>query len=197
MKEGDPDKVPSDEEWSNEEMPKPNEAPSPPSQEEVEGVEAEEPEPPEPQDGSVDHDEVVGPDEDEGPEEEPEPEEDIEDEPPASGEKEPRGRGMAKTALYLGIGAMAVFVIYFVLDLIDVFANNIAFLACFTGLGLCLLGLIGLVIMLGAIIFGIVALVQGAGDRKKTAIVGIVLGCLLYTSPSPRDRQKSRMPSSA
>ena len=24
-----------------------------------------------------------------------------------------------------------------------------------------------------------------------------VLGCLLYTSPSPRDRQKSRMPSSA
>ena len=23
------------------------------------------------------------------------------------------------------------------------------------------------------------------------------LGCLLYTSPSPRDRQKSRMPSSA
>ena len=25
----------------------------------------------------------------------------------------------------------------------------------------------------------------------------IVSGCLLYTSPSPRDRQKSRMPSSA
>ena len=24
-----------------------------------------------------------------------------------------------------------------------------------------------------------------------------VLGCLLYTSPSPRDRQKSRMPASA
>ena len=24
-----------------------------------------------------------------------------------------------------------------------------------------------------------------------------LLGCLLYTSPSPRDRQKSRMPSSA
>ena len=28
----------------------------------------------------------------------------------------------------------------------------------------------------------------------KTAVV---YGCLLYTSPSPRDRQKSRMPSSA
>ena len=26
---------------------------------------------------------------------------------------------------------------------------------------------------------------------------GDFLGCLLYTSPSPRDRQKSRMPSSA
>ena len=25
----------------------------------------------------------------------------------------------------------------------------------------------------------------------------LLLGCLLYTSPSPRDRQKSRMPSSA
>ena len=28
-------------------------------------------------------------------------------------------------------------------------------------------------------------------------LVNIVGGCLLYTSPSPRDRQKSRMPSSA
>ena len=27
--------------------------------------------------------------------------------------------------------------------------------------------------------------------------VDIERGCLLYTSPSPRDRQKSRMPSSA
>ena len=26
---------------------------------------------------------------------------------------------------------------------------------------------------------------------------GMVMSCLLYTSPSPRDRQKSRMPSSA
>ena len=30
------------------------------------------------------------------------------------------------------------------------------------------------------------------GSKHKQAIV-----CLLYTSPSPRDRQKSRMPSSA
>ena len=31
---------------------------------------------------------------------------------------------------------------------------------------------------------------------EEFATVGII-GCLLYTSPSPRDRQKSRMPSSA
>src|SRR5665213_3688127 len=31
----------------------------------------------------------------------------------------------------------------------------------------------------------------------KTSVPGIwAIGCLLYTSPSPRDRQKSRMPSS-
>ena len=34
---------------------------------------------------------------------------------------------------------------------------------------------------------------------KKGSIFGLLgpNGCLLYTSPSPRDRQKSRMPSSA
>ena len=39
-----------------------------------------------------------------------------------------------------------------------------------------------------------------ARARKKTNQKIYVLdfkGCLLYTSPSPRDRQKSRMPSSA
>ena len=35
-------------------------------------------------------------------------------------------------------------------------------------------------------------------EHNKTKIVGSVYRpCLLYTSPSPRDRQKSRMPSSA
>ena len=29
------------------------------------------------------------------------------------------------------------------------------------------------------------------------ASIAIIITCLLYTSPSPRDRQKSRMPSSA
>ena len=42
----------------------------------------------------------------------------------------------------------------------------------------------------------------GIPDRPAVFYVGAVNGgvwktCLLYTSPSPRDRQKSRMPSSA
>ena len=36
-----------------------------------------------------------------------------------------------------------------------------------------------------------------AGDPVKFKVVDSSSGCLLYTSPSPRDRQKSRMPSSA
>ena len=35
-------------------------------------------------------------------------------------------------------------------------------------------------------------------ENLKVAVMGcIVNGCLLYTSPSPRDRTRSRMPSSA
>src|SRR5678810_369975 len=36
-----------------------------------------------------------------------------------------------------------------------------------------------------------------AGVEGDLAIRAVNQGCLLYTSPSPRDRQKSRMPSSA
>ena len=36
------------------------------------------------------------------------------------------------------------------------------------------------------------ALLQAQTRRK-----GIIYGCLLYTSPSPRDKRQSRMPSSA
>ena len=37
------------------------------------------------------------------------------------------------------------------------------------------------------------------GDEERDVRIGVAIpeGCLLYTSPSPRDRQKSRMPSSA
>ena len=34
-------------------------------------------------------------------------------------------------------------------------------------------------------------------DEKHRKLIYLVYFCLLYTSPSPRDRQKSRMPSSA
>ena len=34
-------------------------------------------------------------------------------------------------------------------------------------------------------------------DRLPDAVVGQLRGCLLYTSPSPRDLSTSRMPSSA
>ena len=37
--------------------------------------------------------------------------------------------------------------------------------------------------------------VYGVGDPED--IDAVTTSCLLYTSPSPRDRQKSRMPSSA
>ena len=35
------------------------------------------------------------------------------------------------------------------------------------------------------------------GDRVSFEVVDSPKGCLLYTSPSPRDRTRSRMPSSA
>ena len=37
---------------------------------------------------------------------------------------------------------------------------------------------------------------EGEGFPVRRAFAGVDI-CLLYTSPSPRDRQKSRMPSSA
>ena len=38
---------------------------------------------------------------------------------------------------------------------------------------------------------------QAQYARELIAAYNVALPCLLYTSPSPRDRQKSRMPSSA
>ena len=42
----------------------------------------------------------------------------------------------------------------------------------------------------------LVSLVVRARELADEVVL-LDLGCLLYTSPSPRDRQKSRMPSSA
>ena len=44
-------------------------------------------------------------------------------------------------------------------------------------------------------ILDITALAERAGVQRRLIIES--MNCLLYTSPSPRDRQKSRMPSSA
>ena len=46
---------------------------------------------------------------------------------------------------------------------------------------------------------GMVPHVRSAFERRgaPAMILRLNWGCLLYTSPSPRDRQKSRMPSSA
>ena len=33
--------------------------------------------------------------------------------------------------------------------------------------------------------------------RDAPGVIGVVTACLLYTSPSPRDKRQSRMPSSA
>ena len=41
------------------------------------------------------------------------------------------------------------------------------------------------------------SLAYGLDKKSNKKIAVYDLGCLLYTSPSPRDRQKSRMPSSA
>ena len=38
---------------------------------------------------------------------------------------------------------------------------------------------------------------QTGTTYAQLEVCGDINGCLLYTSPSPRDRQKSRMPSSA
>ena len=42
-----------------------------------------------------------------------------------------------------------------------------------------------------------VALLDGQGHRAEGTLVRLSKACLLYTSPRPRDRTRSRMPSSA
>ena len=44
---------------------------------------------------------------------------------------------------------------------------------------------------------GLESLPIADSDNVKSGHLAWAVGCLLYTSPSPRDRQKSRMPSSA
>ena len=44
---------------------------------------------------------------------------------------------------------------------------------------------------------GEVLVIAGPSGSGKSTFIRCINSCLLYTSPSPRDRQKSRMPSSA
>ena len=62
-----------------------------------------------------------------------------------------------------------------------------------------------IIVLLALVLFGgsrIAGVGKGAGRairefKEETAGLNKGKDCLLYTSPSPRDRQKSRMPSSA
>ena len=54
-----------------------------------------------------------------------------------------------------------------------------------------------LVVLLGATQGGFGYLGQDAGFIQISVMILLCITCLLYTSQSPRDRQKSRMPSSA
>ena len=85
--------------------------------------------------------------------------------------------GMADTPLEIGIG----------LTLVGVFA------AIYHPVGLAM-------VVQGRDKMGIPLAVNGVFGNMGVACAALVTGffiCLLYTSPSPRDRQKSRMPSSA
>ena len=55
-----------------------------------------------------------------------------------------------------------------------------------------------LFLIVSAVIVLLVSLVtQGFSGSTVVQSIGAVIGCLLYTSPSPRDQRGSRMPSSA
>ena len=52
-------------------------------------------------------------------------------------------------------------------------------------------------IMVGFLIYLLMDLIRAREPKGLIVSFSLILACLLYTSPSPRDRQKSRMPSSA
>ena len=54
-----------------------------------------------------------------------------------------------------------------------------------------------LVLLAALVLVGIVAIGIGTVSIPPLRVVGLLIDCLLYTSPSPRDRTRSRMPSSA
>ena len=79
-------------------------------------------------------------------------------------------------------------------DVVDRVAKEV-----FTATGTTLEYLVGTMIELprAALMAGEIAEVGEFFSFGTNDLTQTTLGCLLYTSPSPRDRQKSRMPSSA
>ena len=49
----------------------------------------------------------------------------------------------------------------------------------------------------GGVSHGAITKLDVEAARSIPGVFAVLTACLLYTSPSPRDRQKSRMPSSA
>ena len=64
--------------------------------------------------------------------------------------------------------------------------------------GMFVLLALGFPIALALLSSGVIGLIAMRGWSAADYLLGsLPYSCLLYTSPSPRDRQKSRMPSSA
>ena len=57
--------------------------------------------------------------------------------------------------------------------------------------------MIALVMILLLLASATFSAVRNAKGPTYALVNAVISACLLYTSPSPRDRQKSRMPSSA
>ena len=82
------------------------------------------------------------------------------------------------------ISLLSLIVSWFVYDLLcksKLIDNNILFIST-------------AIILLALVSFGLTKLF---GPKFAILSVGLIIGCLLYTSPSPRDLSTSRMPSSA
>ena len=56
---------------------------------------------------------------------------------------------------------------------------------------------VGIGIIFGNYLSGAMRNPSAAQKQFPNLLLGFALACLLYTSPSPRDRTRSRMPSSA
>ena len=69
--------------------------------------------------------------------------------------------------------------------------------ALFTGMGLIMIAHGFQVSLLGVRAVHESFSLTATGFMLSGYFVGYFIGCLLYTSPSPRDRTRSRMPSSA